>query len=181
MAQRRVFHFALLGVLLFSACDDGAQHGKFAVSRMSGVGAKSPKSEFVVFRGGSPHATTVRASTIPLLCVLVVEPPVIATGTGASLSDGTYISTYEWYWTTARGRIGMKLTWDRRTDKVSAGGMTFDRTKGNAFVLTQSPSGTIAASQVLTTITATDDVSAFKQFQSALPPSSSVAGLTLVP
>lgn len=169
--------------LLGAGCDGGAQGGHFAVSSMNSVGTTSPTAVFVVFRGGPPHDSTARGNSLPLLVVLVITPR----GGGSiarenyAAQDGAFDSSYEWSWETAGGKRTAGLRWDRQKDVVSAGGSAFDRTKGNAFVLGTGTGGGATLTQVETTITASEDAGAFRQFQAALPASSPLSGVTLAP
>lgn len=167
--------------LVLVGCDSGAQGGKFAVSSMTSVRTTSPSGQFVIFRGGPPHDPTARGNSQPLLCVLVVTPAGGRSNQQQHDQDGATVSNYEWSWDTAAGKQILDLKWDRQNDVVSAGGPTFDRAKGNGFVLAVAAGGGTNLTQVGTIVTASDDAGAFRQFQAALPAGSPFSGIAVVP
>ena len=63
-------------------------------------------------------------------------------------SDQQFISTRSWSWQTRGQTVSMSLSWDRRTDVVTAAGREFRRTKGNVFVFSVSPVGEVACRQL---------------------------------
>ena len=63
----------------------------------------------------------------------------------------------------------MELSWDRRADRVSAGGATFDRQRGNVFVLVRDPSGKVTVTQAGPLDAGLDAAAALPRIQSLLP------------
>ena len=115
-----------------------------------------------------------------MLYILALAPSITASGSGSWNEDGTYVSTCKQSWDTAQGKVTLELSWDRRTDKVSAGGATFDRQRGNAFVLIRGPSGAVAVTQAGPLSAGLDGVVALLQIQAALPADSPAKNVTLV-
>ena len=172
----------IFGVVLVAGCDDGALHGRFAVSSHGSRAVQGGTGEFMMLRGDPLPLTPGSGGTTPLLCVLVLAPGFNATGSGSGAENGRYVTTCEFtYWAAQGRRIQTKLTWDRRDDTVSAGGVSFDRKKGNAFVLIGNGSGGAQLSQVVNLAGSLTDAGAFQQVRAALPASSPARGVTLVP
>jgi hypothetical protein len=63
-------------------------------------------------------------------------------------SDQQFISTRSWSWQTRGETVTMSLSWDRRTDVVTAAGREFRRTKGNVFVFSVTPNGQVVCRQL---------------------------------
>ena len=175
----RLLLLILVGAII--GCDDGAQHGQFAVSSHSSRSVQGGTGEFMVLRGDPLPTTPASNGTTPLLCVLVLAPSFNATGSGSGADNSSYTTTCEFKYSAAQGQIHEKLLWDRQGDKVSAGGVTFDRKKGNAFVLLSNGARGATLSQVTSLVGSPTDAAAFQQLQAALPAASPAKGITLVP
>jgi hypothetical protein len=115
-----------------------------------------------------------------LLYILTLAPSITASGSGSSNDEGTYVSTYRQSWETAQGKVTVELSWDRQTDKVTAGGAAFDRQQGNVFVLIRDASGSISVTQAGPLNAGLDEFIALPQIQAALPADSPAKNVTLV-
>lgn len=173
--------YPLISLVLLAAvpvaCDDGLQRGQFTVSGSSSRTVAGVPGSLTIIRGDrAPHTTGGQ----PLLYILALAPSIPASGSSSSHEDGTYVSTHTESWDTAQGKVEIRLTWDRRTDKVSAGGGTFDRQKGNVFVLIRDAAGKVAVTQVGPMDAGLDEYAALPQIQAALPANSPAKGVALV-
>ena len=175
----RILAFILLAIAA-CGCDDGAQHGKFAVNGSSFRSVADVPGSLTIVRGDAQPLTPQSKGQQPLLYILALAPSITASGSGSANEDGTYVSTYRQTWDTPQGKVAVELSWDRRTDKVSAGGATFDRTKGNAFVLLQEPSGRVSATQLVPIDAGLDPFVALGQMQAALPADSPAKNVALI-
>lgn len=169
-----------LTAIVACGCDDGAQHGRFAVNGSSSRSVADVAGSLTIVRGDPQPLTPQSTGQQPLLYILALAPSVTATGSGSSNDEGTYVSTYRESWDTAQGKVTVELSWDRRTDNVSAGGATFDRQQGNVFVLIRDASGTVAATQAGPLNAGLDEFVALPQIQAALPAESPAKSVTLV-
>ena len=169
----------LLVALALLGCDDGAQHGRFVVSGSSSHVLSGVTGDLTLVRGNptplSPQSTGEQA----LLYILTIAPGVEASGGGSSGKDGRTVSEWKWRWQTSKGEVAIALSWDRESDQVTAAGRTFNRQRGNAFVLVRDASGKVAVTQVGPLQGGLDIQSALGQIQSASPADSPARGVSL--
>jgi hypothetical protein len=166
--------FCLLGLLV--GCDDGAQHGKYVVSGSSSRALDGPTGELTIVHGyvnpptQSPHQQ-------PLIYALVLAPGATASGSGSgsSSNDGTYVSTMTWKW----GNVRVEFSWDRRSDTVAVGGSSFDRARGNAFVIVRERDGNLSVTQLGPLNAGLDPFAALPQIQAMLPADSPAKSVQL--
>ncbi|HEV2293592.1 MAG TPA: hypothetical protein VGR35_07040 [Tepidisphaeraceae bacterium] len=177
--RHRLLSFILLAIAA-CGCDDGAQHGLFAVAGSSSRSVAAVPGSLTIVRGDPQPLTPQSKGQQPLLYILALAPSISASGSGSANEDGTYVSTYREIWDTVQGKVAVELSWDRRTDKVSAAGATFDRTRGNAFVLLREPSGKVSATQLGPFDAGLDPFVALEQMQAALPAGSPAKHVALV-
>jgi hypothetical protein len=158
---------------------DGAQRGQFAVIGSSSRSFSGIPGSLTIVRGQPQPLTAQGGGEQPLLYILVLAPSITPSGSGSTSENGAYVSTYKNVWDTGQGKVTVGLSWDRRTDKVSAGGATFDRQKGNVFVLVRAPSGAVAVTQSGPLNASLDAFAALPQIQAALPANSPAKTVTL--
>lgn len=170
----------ILSAIAVWGCDDRAQHGRFAVDGSSSRSIADVPGALTIVRGYPQPLPPQSAGRQPLLYILALAPSITVSGSESWNEDGTYVSMYKQSWDTAQGKVTLELSWDRRTDKVSAGGATFDRQGGNAFVLIHGPSGAVAVTQAGPLSAGLDEVVALRQIQAALPADSPAKNVTLV-
>lgn len=176
--RHRILFLILLGTVA-CGCNDGAQHGRYTVSGDSAKSVNSVPGSLTIIRGDPEPVTPQSAGQQPLLYILTLAPSIRATGGGSSNDHGTYVSKHQQIWETAQGQVTVELSWDRRTDTVSAGGATFDRQRGNAFVLIRDTLGNVAVTQAGPLSAGLDHFVALQQIQAALPTDSLAKTVTL--
>jgi hypothetical protein len=169
----------VLPCLAFLGCDDGAQRGKFVVTGTSSSALTGATGDLTIVQGDPTPLTPQSRGQTPLLYILTLAPGVNATGGGVSHTDGSTTSDWKWQWHTSAGDVEMALSWDRGSDTVKAGDSTFDRQRGNAFLLIREPTGKVSATQLAPANATLDKASALQQIQSALPSNSPAHSLTL--
>ncbi len=169
----------LIAAAMLPGCDDGFQHGQFAVSGHASRTVNEMVGELMILRGDPLPLTAASDGSQPLMYILVIAPGVNS-GLGSGTADETYLSALQWNFTTAQGPDSIKLKWDRRTDQVSASGMTFDRKQGIGFVLIREASGNVSVTQVAAINAGLDEFVALKQIQAAIPSMSAAKSVTLV-
>jgi hypothetical protein len=175
----RTLFLALLAAAIYG-CDDGAQHGRFAVNGTSSRSVANVPGALTIVQGDPQPLTAQSTGQQPLLYVLFLAPSITATGSGLRHEDGKLVSTLEQTWDTAGGKVAVALSWNRQTDQVTAGGATFDRGQGNVFVLVRDPSGVVTATQSGPVDAGLDELTALPKIQAALPADSPAKGVTLV-
>lgn len=75
--------------------------------------------------------------------------------------------------------MALDLSWDRENDRVTAGGSTFDRPRGNAFVLIRDSSGKVLATQLGPIDAGLDMSKVLQQIQAASPADSPAKNVAL--
>jgi hypothetical protein len=177
----RRYSSCLIALALFAAlgCDDGAQRGRFVVNGSTSRAVTGGAGDLTIVQGDPTPLGPQSTGQQPLLYILTLAPNVQASGGGESHSDGSTKSDWKWRWQTPSGEIALDLSWDRENDRVTAGGTTFDRQRGNAFVLIRDSAGKVSATQVGPIDAGLDMSKALEQIQAALPAGSPASGVAL--
>lgn len=148
-AMKMSLPLLLILIVLCGGCFDGAQKGKFAVTRSAEVPLANYPGKLVSLSG---HALSSDyqsvAMNVPLLHVLVVCPGLKVSGSGSKASDGTFLSTRKLTWFTGPRDVTVEFSWDRASDTVDVGGKIFDRKDGEILVAVRNSDGRITTLQV---------------------------------
>ena len=177
---RRLPPAVILLVASLCGCDDGLQKGRFSLSGSSSRSVAKVTGSFTVVHGDTLPPAAQSAGTQPLLYLLVLVPSVRATGASTSSEEGTYVSTYRESWRTPQGDVAVEVKWDRRTDTVAAGGATFDRQRGNVFVVVRDALGKVTVTQAGPIDAGLDEFAALPKIQALLPADSPAKDVALV-
>jgi hypothetical protein len=176
--RRYSYWLIVFAMLAAVGCDDGAQHGRFVVNGSSSHAVTGGAGDLTIVQGDvtplGPQSTGKQA----LLYILTLAPGVESSGGGQSHSDGSTKSDWKRRWQTPQGEIAVDFSWDRESDRVIAGGSTFDRQRGNAFVLIRDSSSSVSATQLGPIDAGLDMARALQGIQAALSadsPAKSVA------
>jgi hypothetical protein len=171
----------LVAFALFATvgCDGGTQRGRFVVSGSSSHAVTGGAGDLTIVQGDATPLGPQSTGQQPLLYILTLAPNVQASGGGESHSDGSTTSDWKWRWQTPSGEVGIDLSWDRESDRVTAGGTTFDRQRGNAFVLIRDSTGKVSATQLGPIDAGLDMSKALEQIRAALPAGSPASGVAL--
>lgn len=169
----------LLTSLVLLGCADGAQRGRFVVTGSSTLALEGYTGDLTIVQGDSMPLTAQSTGQQPLLYILALAPGVDASGGGISGGSGGFLSNWKWLWQTPRGDVTMEISWNRKTDQVTASGSTFDRQRGNAFVLVRDASGKVSVTQLGPLNAGLDMSAALRQVQSALPANSAASGVKI--
>jgi hypothetical protein len=177
----RRFSYYFIACALFAAlgCDDGAQHGRFVVNGSSSHAVTGGAGDLTIVQGDATPLSPQSTGKQPMLYILTLAPGVEASGGGETHSDGSTKSDWKWRWQTPNGEMALDLSWDRENDRVTAGGSTFDRQRGNAFVLIRDASGKVSATQLGPIDAGLDISKVLQQIQAALPAESPAKGVAL--
>jgi hypothetical protein len=170
----------IFAVIAVCGCDDGVQYGRFSVGGTSSHSLADVAGALTIVRGQPQPRTRQNTGEQPLLYILALAPSITASGAGSSHDDGAYVSKYRQSWDTAQGKVTIELSWDRRTDSVSISNATFDRQRGNVFVLVRNVTGDIAVTQAGPLDAGLEEYNALSQIQAELPADSPAKHVTLV-
>jgi len=121
-------------------------------------------------RGGPPR---------PLLYIVIFCPGVTTGPTGQSTEHDTLVSRFEHTWGLRPSPFSIRLDWDRERDTVSAAGRTFQREKGNVFVLRRQPDGRFVAQQLPSLQDTVDFQAVLRHVKICLPKDPDVAALAV--
>jgi hypothetical protein len=177
---RRLAPAVILLTAWLCGCDDGSQKGRFSVSGSSSRSVAKVTGSFTVVHGDPLPPAAQSTGTQPLLYLLVLFPSVRATGASTSSEEGAYVSTYRESWRTPQGDVAVEVKWDRSKDTVTAGGATFDRQRGNVFVVVRDASGKLTVTQAGPVDAGLDEFAALPKIQGLLPADSPAKDVALV-
>jgi hypothetical protein len=170
----------LTHLLLIVGCDDGAQRVQVAISGTRTHGLANDAGSMTIVRGNA-NPVTAQSKVEPLLYILTLAPSIQGNESGTSESSDAYVTTFKRTWKTPRGDLSAELSWDRRTDIVSAANTTFDRKRGNVFVLAITPQGKFVANQHGPIDVGLDEFAALPKIQATLPTDSPAKTVALLP
>ena len=112
------------------------QHGRFTTSSVASRALATQVGCVIIVDGSRLNAMSEEISKDEhLIYILIVCPEIEQHGSSVNDDLGTYVSTFDRTWVSSDGSIEVSIKWDRRTDIIIAGKQTFDREKGNVFVV----------------------------------------------
>jgi len=166
-------------LLAASGCGNGYQQGRLAVSGSQSRSLKGSDGELTIIRGDSLPLDPKSTGKQPLMYVLVILRETESTGSSSEGKNEKHLSEYTWSWYTPKKQLDVSLKWDRLADKVYVHGQTFDRSKGNAFVLICEPTSKVSAIQVGQISVGLDEAAALEAIQATMKSDPVVAGVSL--
>jgi len=134
-------------VLITAGCDfSGA---RFVSSGDSGVGLAMHEGQLWTIPGSPILSDGTTAPHQSLLHLLIVCPYMTGiTNSGSESSFGSRQNRYAMNWGTSTGAVSVAVSWDKRTDRVTVSGASFDRATGNVIVVKREPSGRLVTTQL---------------------------------
>lgn len=165
-----------LGASCLAGC--GIQLGKYSSSG-SFFDPLKPDFGIISIDRGTPALRSSEKSQN--LLAVILWCPGLETGppSGSSQTNGTFVTTRKFWWTTGSGSVDFTYSWNRVSDKVTIAGRQFDRTNGNGFVVLRKFSGRWSVRQVSDIPPWDDARGVLRAFQRKLPRSDFVADLSI--
>ncbi len=138
----------ILGLAFLNACRPGRQCGQFSKDTYSYWGLHHQAGCLTVVDGSPLSSCSVVGPRRPLLHLLLVVPGMRSSRFGISGNNGTYISSFEYSWRSKGYIATIRGKWNRRDDTVTFGSATYDRAKGNTFVVVLERDGGLTSWQL---------------------------------
>jgi len=165
-------------IVALSLAGCGVQLGKYTSSG-SFFDPLEPDFGIISIDRGTPTLSSSENNqnliAVVLLCPdLRTRPP-----SGSSQTNGAFVTTRRFWWTTERGRLDFTYSWNRVTDRINIAGRQFDRSTGNGFLVVRDLAGDWSVRQICCIPLWDDARGILRVFQRKLPNNQLVAQLSV--